>query len=468
MTTHKDAGLGPSVDTNDREIDVIGLLTLLAVAAFIFLSFDFTDPRLWASLLSLALFGGILYYASIRALLASRPGAERTGVNQAGDEPAEAHATPAHVDCPASCAPAKAQYRAAHLRLAAMVLLATLLTVLGAEPFATIVLFFVVSAQAPEWLPRRQGYIWPVVGGLITIVLMVILGGNPTAAFFVGLGATGGYLFMSSATESRTRADIANRESQRLLAELTQAHRQLQTYATQVETLAVAEERNRLSREMHDTIGHRLTVAAVQLEGAQRLISNDPERARTMVATVREEIVDGLQELRQTVARLRTPLEADLRLPYALTKLGDGFAAATGINVHLDLTPELPDLPPEHRQALFRAAQEALTNAQRHSEAANIWLSAQPCVERPDCVCLRIEDDGRGISDEGLLRGFGLRGMRERADQLHGYMHLERHSRHGGAGVEICLPLNGTAAMRQEADALQADASPTADPVTQG
>ncbi|MCB9159442.1 MAG: sensor histidine kinase [Caldilineaceae bacterium] len=408
------------------------MLTLLAVAAFIFLSFELADPRLWAALLCLVLFGGVLYYRSLFDLLAGAGRRSRTVHVQAC---ADAGDRPAWTQC-----------WAAHLRLAVMVALATLLTVLGAESFATIVLFFVVSAQAPEWLPRRQDLVWPLIGGLITIALMINLVGSPMTALFVGLGATGGYLFMGSATESRMRADAANRESQRLLAELTEAHRQLQTYATQVETLAVAEERNRLSREMHDTLGHRLTVAAVQLEGAQRLISQNPERARTMVATVREEIVDGLRELRQTVARLRTPLEADLRLPHALTKLGDGFAAATGITVHLDIAPDLPDLAPDQRQALFRAAQEALTNTQRHSGASTVWLSAQTESAPPAHVCLRVDDDGCGIDDESLLRGYGLRGMRERADQLHGYMHLQRRSAHGGAGVEICLPLNGSAA----------------------
>ena len=428
-------------DPSNEDIDFIGLLTLLAVAAFIFLSFDLADPSLWAALLCLTLFGGVLYYASLRDLAA------KAGL------PAPTVQVHACVDTGRT--PAWTQCWAMHLRLAVMVVLATLLTVLGAEPFATIVLFFVVSAQAPEWLPKRQGLVWPLIGGLITIALMINLGGSPMTALFVGLGATGGYLFMGSATESRMRADAANRQSQRLLAELTEAHRQLQTYATQVETLAVAEERNRLSREMHDTLGHRLTVAAVQLEGAQRLISQNPERARTMVATVREEIVDGLRELRQTVARLRTPLEADLRLPHALTKLGDGFAAATGITVHLDIAPDLPDLAPDQRQALFRAAQEALTNTQRHSGASTVWLSARTEPASSAHVCLRVDDDGCGIDDESLLRGYGLRGMRERADQLHGYMHLERRSAHGGAGVEICLPLNGSAASVATSDPAQ-------------
>ena len=87
-----------------------------------------------------------------------------------------------------------------------------------------------------------------------------------------------------------------------------QYSRQLQEYAGQIERLAVAEERNRLAREMHDMLGHRLTVAAVQLEGAQWLIHTAPERATHMVGTVRDQVREALGELRRTVATLRTPL----------------------------------------------------------------------------------------------------------------------------------------------------------------
>src|SRR5690606_11162904 len=104
-------------------------------------------------------------------------------------------------------------------------------------------------------------------------------------------------------------------ESQRLQTELQEAHQQLQTYAERVEALAVAEERNRLAREMHDTLGHRLTVSIVQLEGAGRLIEHDPTRTAQMVQTVREQLVEGLDELRRALVSLRKPVSSSLSLP---------------------------------------------------------------------------------------------------------------------------------------------------------
>jgi len=203
----------------------------------------------------------------------------------------------------------------------------------------------------------------------------------------------------------------------------------------------VVEERSRLAREMHDTLGHRLTVAAVQLEGAQRLIEADPDRAAQMVGTVREQVREALAELRQTVAALRAPLEADLSLPHALARLAAHFETATGITIHqvLPRAEELPDLPSTHRLALYRAAQEALTNIQRHAEAGQVWLVL---AGDGGAVTLLVSDDGKGFSLSGDQAGFGLHGLRERAAQLGGEMHIEPR-RGGGTQLSFRLPAGG-------------------------
>jgi signal transduction histidine kinase len=248
----------------------------------------------------------------------------------------------------------------------------------------------------------------------------------------------GGFAFFGIFANAMCRADAAQRESKALLAELQEAHRQLQDYAEQVEEMAVVEERNRLAREMHDTLGHRLTVASVQLEGAQRLVHSEPERASNMIATVREQVREALRELRGTVARLRTPLEADLRLRSALRRLIRDFEQATGLDIHQALPDDLPSLPDTHRQALYRAAQEALTNVQRHAQASQAWLVL---TVDGGAVSLLVGDDGVGFSpDDELTAGFGLRGLRERAGQLGGELYLEPIAG-GGAQLFFRLPL---------------------------
>jgi signal transduction histidine kinase len=245
------------------------------------------------------------------------------------------------------------------------------------------------------------------------------------------------YAFIGTFAGVLARADAARRESQALLAELQTAHRQLQEYAMRVEELAAVEERNRLAREMHDTLGHRLTVAAVQLEAAQRLCSSDPERSAAMVGTAREQVREALAELRSTVAALRAPIEMDLHLRTSLRRLSAHFEQATGLTVHQVFPDELPPLPNAYRLALYRTAQEALTNVQRHAQAGQVWLVLSTT---DTAVSLLVSDDGQGLTLSGEQTGFGLRGLGERAAELGGELHLEAR-RGGGTQLTFRLPL---------------------------
>lgn len=220
---------------------------------------------------------------------------------------------------------------------------------------------------------------------------------------------------------------------------------QLQESAQQAEALAVAEERNRLAREVHDTLGHRLTVAAVQLEGAQRLIPHDPVRAAQMVATVHTQVIEGLNELRRTVAALRAPLSAEVNLPAALRRLARDFETATGMEVELRLADALPTLTSVQRQVFYRVAQEALTNVQRHAGASRVRVTLQQGDD--EAVRLTLDDDGCGLPATPAS-GFGLRGMTERAQQIGAQLQLG-NSALGGARVELSLVV-GKAAVASE------------------
>jgi signal transduction histidine kinase len=305
----------------------------------------------------------------------------------------------------------------------------------------TLLLFF-LSAHAMLLLPERLAYL--VITGYSLVVTGVSLAewGVPDGLYLLG-AYVGGLFAFGSFARALGREVETRRESQRLLAELQEAHRRLQDYAARTEELAVMGERSRLAREMHDTLGHRLTVSAVQLEGAQRLIPADPQRAAGMIETVREQVRDGLQELRRTVATLRAPLEADLQLRGSLRRLALGFEEATGIAVHQALPEEIPPLPSARRVALYRAAQEALTNVQRHSQARQAWLALMVQDEQ---VVLVVSDDGAGFPAGPIDEGsFGLRGLRERVVRLGGELILESRTG-GGAQLRACLPLHGETA----------------------
>jgi signal transduction histidine kinase len=298
------------------------------------------------------------------------------------------------------------------------------------------VLYMTPITWAILTLPARPGIFWIAVYTATTGTSFAVgfnVWEGMIALFLYGVL----YAFVGAFAHALARADATRRESQALLAELQEAHQQLQEYALHAEEMAVVQERNRLAREMHDTLGHRLTVAAVQLEGAQRLCASDAARAEEMVGTVREEVREALAELRSAVATLRAPIEADLHLRSSLQRLIASFEEATGLVVHQMLPEEMPPLPDAYRLAIFRTAQEALTNIQKHAGAKQVWLMLS---SKDNAVSLLVGDDGQGVSLTKERAGFGLRGMRERAAQLGGDLHLEPR-KGGGTQVSFRLPL---------------------------
>ena len=332
--------------------------------------------------------------------------------------------------------PARLPTWGSYLYAACQTLLVTGLIFLPPGQLMAVILFFILSADVTMQFSQRVSALWIALFSVITLITYVALGGAD-AIFAVPIYVAG-YIFFSTFAQQTARAEQARAESDRLLGELRAAHRQLQDYALQSEELAVQQERNRLAREMHDTLGHRLTVSSVQLQAAERLIATDPDRAREMVGTVREQIREGLGELRRTVATLRAPVEADLALASALQRLTAGFQEATGITVHLDVPGELPDLPAGHRHALYRGAQEGLTNVQRHAAAADAWVAL---MRRNGAVLLSIRDNGMGLdASAGDTPGFGLHGLRERAAQLDGTLVVGR-APEGGTEIVMSLPL---------------------------
>jgi len=385
-------------------LDGVGIATLVAVTAILFNGYPADDVRRWAVLGIMILFG-VTQGWFVRLI-------------NFDEHP--------------------------HLHLAFLTLLTLALVLLHATFNGILVLFFVLSSHALAILPTRTGYVWVLFWGALTTAIMLSLFDQAWTGLFTGLGTTCGYIFIGSAANAQRRAELASAESQRLLLQLQAAHAQLQAYTVRSEELAVAQERNRLAREMHDTLGHRLTVAAVQLEGAQRLVQRDPDKAARMVGTVRTQVLEGLDELRRTVATLRTPLEIDLSLPTALTRLVATFQQATGLAVHLALPDALPDVPTDVRHALYRAAQELLTNVQRHAGANNVWMHLE-WMDRAtgSTVQVRVEDDGQGLPTTGIAGGSGLLGMRERAEQLNGTLRVQT-GRRGGACVTMTLPLSTT------------------------
>lgn len=226
----------------------------------------------------------------------------------------------------------------------------------------------------------------------------------PMAVFVIGLSA--------SVVEAIRRRE----ESQDLLAELEEAHSELQRYASSVRELAISEERTRVAREVHDTVGHYLTVVSLQLEAARKVMEKKPERSREEVEKAQEFASEALSEVRRSVRALK-PLAVEERSGTgALAALVRSFEGA-GPFVSFDIDGGERELPPEADLVLYRALQEGLTNAVRHSDARRVEVSL---VYEETRVRLSVSDDGAGVPDGVLEEGFGLSALRERVELLEG------------------------------------------------
>jgi signal transduction histidine kinase len=228
-----------------------------------------------------------------------------------------------------------------------------------------------------------------------------------------------------------TRVAASEREARTALAEANQL---LRDHAVQVEELATTKERNRLAREIHDSLGHYLTVVNVQIGAAQAILELDRQRALDHLSNAQALTQEGLAEVRHSVAALRaSPIESR-PLPEALAKLAEQWTAA-GLRAKLVVAGTTRPLTPQANLTLYRAAQEALTNVGKHAHASSVELNLDYRDER--LIRLRIQDDGLGSANsEG---GFGLLGVRERVQLLNGAVHV-RGAAGEGFSLEVELP----------------------------
>ena len=193
-------------------------------------------------------------------------------------------------------------------------------------------------------------------------------------------------------------------------------------YDRAMDALRLAEERERVARDVHDVLGHSLTVVSVKAELAERLLEVDVDRARAELAEIRALTRTALAEVRETVGGLRVAALAD-EIAAARTALG-----GAGIQAHLP--DDLSVVDPRHRTVLAWALREAVTNVVRHSGARRCRVSLG---ERT----LLVEDDGRGL--RGRREGNGIRGLRERVEGVGGHVVLGPGERGVGTRVEVTL-----------------------------
>lgn len=304
-------------------------------------------------------------------------------------------------------------------------------------------LFFILYVQAMLLAPGRSKLAWMLLFISVVSVGNFHLHPAPAVEVTPALRAwmfQGFLVFVTLMIINQLRARRKNKEIENLLEELSHSHRRLQDYAEKAELLAAEEERNRISRELHDTLGHRLVTSIVLTENLPRLLSeNRTQRATSVVDDVSEQLHEGLQELRAAVHALRTTKIAGKNLRHLLLRLRDEFNVHHNASVWVQLPAALPpSLSDDQSMAIYRVVQETLTNASKHAHAQNIFLTLEHAANQ---LVLTVRNDGRDFAPHNGGPAYGLQGMRERATLLGGTLTVKKPDE-GGTLVTLALPLD--------------------------
>lgn len=231
----------------------------------------------------------------------------------------------------------------------------------------------------------------------------------------------------------------AREEAQNLLGQLEVAHHQLQAYADQVEELTISEERQRMARELHDTLAQGLAGLIMQLEAADSYLDSDnPARAQAVVQQATQRAKATLGEARRAIQALRSSMLEQESLVDALGREVDSFAETTLVRAAFRVEGGPPDLPPEMAQSILRIVQAALSNIARHARARQVRVQIS---QGDGLLQVVIQDDGLGFDlDEALAQPgcFGLAGMHERAKRMGGRLEIASRP---GEGITVCLEL---------------------------
>lgn len=217
---------------------------------------------------------------------------------------------------------------------------------------------------------------------------------------------------------------------------LREANANLTHYASTLEQLTVSRERNRLARELHDTLAHSLTAISVSLETAKAYFDIDPKESRALIDRSLEATRKGVDETRRALKALRSSDLADMGLRLAVQKAAESAASRFNLELELTLQDPMPSLSPDVEQTILRVTQEAIENLTKHSRAKKFGIQ----LSHNGRTTLIVEDDGIGFDMRSREASghFGLVGMRERAELAGGTLKVQSDK---GKGTRVVLTI---------------------------
>jgi predicted ATPase/signal transduction histidine kinase/tRNA A-37 threonylcarbamoyl transferase component Bud32 len=226
---------------------------------------------------------------------------------------------------------------------------------------------------------------------------------------------------------------------------LQQALEQERSLKQRIEEMAAIEERNRIAREIHDSLGHSLTALNVQLQAAVSLLLSNPTQAQSFLTQAQRLGTTAMQEVRQSVKALRADEQVEQPLAETIATLAEEFRQVTGITptVHIHL---MQPVAISISKTIYRIVQEALTNISKYAQATQVQIQLVMTGDslqdsQAEQVCLEIQDNGKGFSCDRATGGFGLQGMQERIAALDGEFYLTT-APGSGCQIQVKIPLS--------------------------
>ncbi len=291
----------------------------------------------------------------------------------------------------------------------------------------------IVGVAVERLSPRGRWLVY--VGMLAAMILPILYYSTWEYALMNGLIDSTAILFVVLITQVRMNEQRAREKAERLTRDLEAANRQLAEYASQAEELAATQERNRLARDIHDNLGHYLTIVNVQIEAARLTLDSDPARAMDALTKAQDMARKGLNSVRESVAALRVSPVENRPLEEAIAELVNE-SQMSEVTTEFHLIGASRPVESKSALALYRAAQEGLTNVRKHAQASRADVTLD--FSLPDQIRLILLDDGVGAADTS--RGFGLMGIRERVQLLGGEFKVETLVGKGFR-LEVAIPV---------------------------
>jgi signal transduction histidine kinase len=286
-------------------------------------------------------------------------------------------------------------------------LLATLLIV--------IVNMLMISCYYPDFQKFQASL---AKTSVITFEQYQVIKNTGIISYVIGLGLCSTVILilvnaLQRECESRQKLSIAHQQ-------LGIANQKLREYAMLIEDRAILDERNRIAREIHDSLGHALTAQSIQLDNAIAFWQLEPAKAYSFLTEAKTLVTTALREIRFSVSAMRADPLKDKDLATAIKLLCQEFALRNSLVPQCRISISC-SFSNEIKTTLYRIVQEALTNISKHSDATEVMVELQTL---PGHLSLLIKDNGRGFDPQQNITGFGLQGMRERVIALAGYLQM--------------------------------------------